>query len=203
VARDPATRGPDDEGRHSGPGSAKTRDGAGEAPVPLRSPCEDGPARGGSDAAGDGGGGGLAVTDATAPTNTALDLAMARIGDRWSLLIVDALLDTPKRFSELEQAIPGLAPNVLSARLRKLEEEGLVSAAAYSDRPPRYEYRVSDAARDLAGALRLLSRWGARNSPDEIEGPRHRSCGTPLEARWYCPTCARVTDQADDDIVWM
>jgi hypothetical protein len=36
-----------------------------------------------------------------------------------------------------------------------------------------------------------------------VEGPHHRSCGTPLEARWYCPTCARVTDQADDDLHWV
>ena len=133
--------------------------------------------------------------------NSGLDRAMARVGDRWTLLIVDALLDGPRRFSDLLEAIPGLAPNVLSARLRRLEQEGLVLAEAYSERPQRFEYRVSDAGQELAGALRLLSRWGASASGEEIEGPRHGSCGTPLEARWYCPTCERVTDVADDDVV--
>ncbi|MGA2036279.1 MAG: helix-turn-helix domain-containing protein, partial [Acidimicrobiales bacterium] len=121
-------------------------------------------------------------------SNAALDLAMTAVGDRWTLLVIDALLDGPRRFSELQEAIPGLAPNVLSARLRRLERDGLIAAVRYCDRPPRLEYQVSEAARELAGALRLLARWGARDSGGEVEGPRHRACGTPLEARWYCPT---------------
>jgi len=132
-----------------------------------------------------------------------LDAAVAAVGDRWTLLVVDALLDGPRRFSELQAAIPRVASNVLSSRLRRLEEQGLVVGVPYSDRPPRMEYRVTESGRDLAGALRLLGRWGARDGGGEVEGPHHRSCGTPLEARWYCPTCARVTDRADDDLRWV
>jgi DNA-binding HxlR family transcriptional regulator len=128
---------------------------------------------------------------------------MARVGDRWTLLVVDALLDGPRRFKDLEAAVPGLAPNVLSARLRRLEGEGLVVATPYSERPTRYEYSVSAEGRELAGALRLLARWGARAMGEEADGPRHRSCGTLLEARWYCPTCERVTERADDDVAWL
>jgi len=135
--------------------------------------------------------------------SSGLDAAMAAVGDRWTLLVVDALLDGPRRFSELQEAIPKVAPNVLTARLRRLEDQGIVSGARYSDRPPRVEYRVTEAGRELAGALRLLSRWGARDAGGDVEGPHHRSCGTPLEARWYCPTCARVTEQADDDLRWV
>lgn len=138
-----------------------------------------------------------------APGNSALDGAMARVGDRWTLLVVDALLDGPRRFNELAAAVPGLAPNILTSRLRRLEREGLVVAVPYSERPARYEYRVSAEGRELAGALRLLARWGARATGGEAEGPRHRSCGTVLEARWYCPTCERVTEQADDDVAWL
>ena len=119
--------------------------------------------------------------------NSALDVAMARVGDRWTLLIVDALLDGPRRFKELEAAVPGLAPNVLSARLRRLEREGLIVAVPYLARPPRHEYRVTEQGRELAGALRLLARWGARATGGEAEGPRHRSCGTLLEARSVLP----------------
>jgi DNA-binding HxlR family transcriptional regulator len=128
---------------------------------------------------------------------------MSRVGDRWTLLIVDSLLDAPRRFNELEASVPGLAPNVLSARLRRLESEGLVVAVPYSKRPARYEYRVSAEGRELAGALRLLARWGARAMGEDHGGPHHRSCGTALEAHWYCPTCERVTDQADDDVAWL
>ncbi|HUC38476.1 MAG TPA: helix-turn-helix domain-containing protein [Acidimicrobiales bacterium] len=140
---------------------------------------------------------------ATSTQNSGLDSAMTLVGDRWSMLVIDALLEGPMRFSELQEAIPGLAPNVLTARLRRLENEGLVTAARYSDRPPRLDYRVSEAGRELAGALRLLARWGARLSGGEVEGPRHRACGTPLEARWYCPTCERTTERADDDVHWV
>jgi len=129
-----------------------------------------------------------------------LDAAMARVGDRWSLLVIDALLDGPRRFGELESAIPGLATNVLSARLRRLEREGLVVATRYSDRPPRLEYEATASGRELAGALRLLTRWGAG---DDEAGPHHDTCGTTLEARWYCPTCERVTDRADDEGHWL
>ncbi len=128
---------------------------------------------------------------------------MATVGDRWTLLVVDALLDGPRRFSDLQGAIPRVAPNVLTDRLRRLERQGLVSATQYSDRPPRLEYAVTEAGRELAGAMRLLARWGSRDSGAEIEGPHHRTCGTPLEARWFCPTCEEVTEHPDDDVRWV
>jgi DNA-binding HxlR family transcriptional regulator len=137
------------------------------------------------------------------PVTSGLDEAMARVGDRWTLLVVDALLVGPRRFSELQGDIPRVAPNVLTARLRRLEREGLVTAVPYSDRPPRLEYRITEAGRELAGALRLLARWGSRESAGAVPGPHHRSCGTALETRWFCPTCARVTDTADDDLRWL
>jgi DNA-binding HxlR family transcriptional regulator len=134
---------------------------------------------------------------------TGLDEAMARVGDRWSLLVVEALLDGPRRFSELQTDIPGVAPNVLSARLRRLERQGLVVAVPYSERPPRLEYRITDSGRELAGVLRLLARWGSMAAGGETDGPHHRSCGTALEPRWFCPTCARLTDADDDDLRWL
>lgn len=137
------------------------------------------------------------------PVTSGLDEAMARVGDRWTLLVVDALMIGPRRFSELQSDIPRLAPNVLTARLRRLEREGLVTAVPYSDRPPRLEYRITEAGRELAGALRLLAAWGSRESDGAVLGPHHRSCGTALETCWFCPTCARVTDTADDDLRWL
>lgn len=134
---------------------------------------------------------------------SALDRAMARVGDRWTLQVVEALLTGPRRFSELQEALPGVAPNVLSARLRRLEQHGLVMAAPYSERPRRHHYRVTEAGRELAGVVMLLTRWGSRDTGDEGPGPRHRSCGTALEPRWYCPTCARMTEEPDDDLVWL
>jgi DNA-binding HxlR family transcriptional regulator len=118
--------------------------------------------------------------------------ALAAVGDRWTLLVVEALLEGPARFNDLQEAIEGIAPNILSERLRRLEREGLAVAQRYSERPPRYVYELSAAGAELAGALRLLADWGARHG--EAEPVRHAECGTPLEARWYCPTCEQPVD---------
>jgi len=126
-----------------------------------------------------------------------LEEAVARVGDRWALLIVSALLDGPRRFNDLQADVAGIAPNVLSQRLRTLEQHGVVMATPYSERPPRFVYQLTAAGAELAGALRLLAQWGAGQSPDTVEPLRHSPCGTPLEARWYCPTCAHPVD--DDD----
>ena len=71
---------------------------------------------------------------------TPLDRALTRVGDRWTLLVVEALLDGPRRFGELSAALPGIAPNILAARLRKLEKERLVVGTPYTTRPLRHQY---------------------------------------------------------------
>jgi DNA-binding HxlR family transcriptional regulator len=126
----------------------------------------------------------------------ALDRALAAVGDRWTLLVVAALLEGPGRFGDLEKAVPGIATNVLTQRLRSLQDEGLVVAERYSTRPARYSYELTQAGRELAGALRLLAGWAARHRAD-VEPLRHSVCGTPLEAAWYCPTCEVVDRDAD------
>src|SRR6266508_5131156 len=103
--------------------------------------------------------------------------ALAAVGDRWTLLVVEALLEGPVRFNDLQEAIAGIAPNILSERLRRLEREGLAVAQPYSEHPPRYVYELTSAGTELAGALRLLSDWGARHR--EAEPVRHEACGTP------------------------
>jgi len=130
----------------------------------------------------------------------ALANALATVGDRWTLLIVAALLDGPRRFGELQEQVEGIAPNVLTQRLRQLERNTLVITHPYSERPPRFEYELSVAGQELAGALRLLTGWGARNT-EEGGAPRHSVCGTPMEARWWCPTCERpVSDDESDEL---
>ena len=131
-----------------------------------------------------------------APPLSALAAALDRVGDRWSFLIVEALLDGARRFNELQGLVSGIAPNILTERLRRLEREGIVLSVPYSSRPPRVEYRLTLDGEELAGVLRLLATWGAA-SADAAEPLRHTICGTPLEARWYCPTCARMADGAE------
>ncbi|HTP17329.1 MAG TPA: helix-turn-helix domain-containing protein [Streptosporangiaceae bacterium] len=128
--------------------------------------------------------------DASSP----LAEALTRVGDRWTLLLVEALLSGPRRFNDLLNQIPGIAANILSERLKRLEREALLVARPYSERPPRSEYELTAAGKELAGALRLLAHWGAGHADPSV-APRHPACGTPVEARWYCPTCDVLTDE--------
>jgi DNA-binding HxlR family transcriptional regulator len=131
------------------------------------------------------------VSEQAAPSP--LQAALDRVGDRWSLLVVEALLDGPRRFNDLQAALPGIAPNILSDRLKRLERERVLMARPYSQRPVRLSYELTADGRELAGALRLLADWGSR--ADSSDALRHDTCGTPLEARWYCPTCARSVER--------
>jgi DNA-binding HxlR family transcriptional regulator len=140
----------------------------------------------------------------TNPPNTAhaayaaLAQALATVGDRWTLLIVATLLDGPRRFGELRDEVSGIAPNILTQRLRALEQNGLVVARPYSERPPRFVYELSAAGRELAGALTMLAGWGARHAED-VPAPHHSVCGSRLQAVWWCPVCERPVGEDEDE----
>jgi len=140
----------------------------------------------------------MASRDGTPASASALDAALDRVGDRWSLLLVEALLGGSGRFGELGGLVPGIAPNILADRLRRLERAGIVTATPYSQRPVRMEYALTADGRELAGALHLLADWGSRHG-GVGEPLRHEPCGTPLQARWHCPTCETLVLEDDPD----
>jgi DNA-binding HxlR family transcriptional regulator len=131
---------------------------------------------------------------ASAPSATAarpdpLRSALDRVGDRWILLVVDALSAGPQRFGDLAEQV-GAAPNILTERLRRLEVEGLVVATPYSTRPRRLDYRLTESGRGLADALVALAAWGA--DQEGVPALRfHAGCGSAIELRPWCPTCDR------------
>jgi DNA-binding HxlR family transcriptional regulator len=137
-------------------------------------------------------------TDSASLASPALSEALDSVGDRWTLLIVASLLGGARRFGELQRELGGIAPNVLSSRLRRLTEQRLVLAEPYSRRPERFVYELTARGRGLAGALRLLAQWGAPQTGGTAAV--HAACGNPLEAVWYCPTCQSPVpdDEADD-----
>jgi DNA-binding HxlR family transcriptional regulator len=94
-----------------------------------------------------------------------LDCPVARtldvIGDRWTILILrDLVLNRTRRFQDFSDALPGLTPSVLSARLKELEEKGVIESQLYSDHPPRSEYLLTPKGRTLGPILRALRQWG-------------------------------------------
>jgi DNA-binding HxlR family transcriptional regulator len=133
-------------------------------------------------------------------TTPGLDAALECVGDRWTLQIVDALLERPQRFGELAAALPGIAPNVLTARLRRLERAGLIASRAYQRRPVRLEYALAESGRALADTLVVLGAWGATlEGAGDVTAPAHDACGTPIELTWWCPTCERTVQPDETD----
>jgi DNA-binding HxlR family transcriptional regulator len=86
------------------------------------------------------------------------------VGDRWTLLVVRDLLGGPRRFQDLQTGLPGLAPNVLSDRLKLMEAHGLVARRLYSDHPPRAEYELTAKGHELGVVIGALASWGSRHA---------------------------------------
>lgn len=140
--------------------------------------------------------------------STPLTAALERIGDRWSLLVIDSLQAAPLKFGEISDRVDGIAPNMLTKRLRQLETDGVVMSRPYSERPIRVAYELTARGHDLAGALSLLDAWGAEHGRVDTRGalarPRHASCGGPLEVRLWCSTCDRPVDRPEaDENIWL
>ncbi len=85
------------------------------------------------------------------------------VGDRWTLLLVRDLLGGTRRFQNLQASLSGIAPNILSDRLKLMEEHGLVRRRFYSDHPPRAEYTLTAKGKELGLVVGALAAWGARH----------------------------------------
>ena len=96
------------------------------------------------------------------PVAKSLDI----VGDRWTLLIVRDLMRGKQRFKELQESLRGIAPNLLSDRLRKLEEAGLVIRTIFKQIPPKVEYTLTDTGLALESVLGSLARFGMANLMD-------------------------------------
>jgi DNA-binding HxlR family transcriptional regulator len=95
------------------------------------------------------------------PVARALDI----VGEKWSLLILrDLFRHGPQRFQDLEQRLSGVAPNTLSARLKRLEAQGVIGTRLYERHPPRYEYLLTEKGKALGPVLKALYNWGERYS---------------------------------------
>jgi DNA-binding HxlR family transcriptional regulator len=93
------------------------------------------------------------------------------LGKKWTAFIVWALLDGPKRFTELVLAGPGLRDRVLSQRLKELEATGIVTRSQYLEVPPRVEYELTDVGRDLRPVIEEMERWGRRWEKSKTRRP--------------------------------
>ena len=123
--------------------------------------------------------------DQACPVAKALEL----VGDRWTLLMVrDLLNEGARRFQDFQQSLNGIAPAILSDRLKLMEEHGLVGRRFYSEHPPRAEYALTDKGKELATIVGALAAWGSRHVYRRARLV-HSDCGHPVRVGYYCPHC--------------
>ena len=118
------------------------------------------------------------------------------LGERWTLLIVRDLLSGPRKFQDLQASLTGVAPTVLSHRLKILERHGIVRRGWYSRHPPRAEYTLTERGQDLKATVRALAIWGARHARGESVVV-HEPCGGSIEIAYFCPTCDKTVPSAE------
>jgi DNA-binding HxlR family transcriptional regulator len=120
------------------------------------------------------------------------------VGDRWTLLILRDACAGIRRFADFQASL-GLSRTVLSERLGRLVEEGLLERRRYGERPERYEYVLASKGAELWPALKALMTWGDRHvmdgRPPVIH--RHRQCGGLVDGRSSCARCGAPVELAD------
>jgi DNA-binding HxlR family transcriptional regulator len=129
--------------------------------------------------------------------------ALEVLGDRWTLLVIrDAFLGL-RRFDDFQRDL-GVARNVLTDRLGRLVEEGVLDRVRYQERPERFEYRLTEKGRDLWPVTMALLRWGDRHYA--TEGPprliRHRECGGNVTEHLRCDRCGADLELRDVEAVF-
>jgi DNA-binding HxlR family transcriptional regulator len=113
------------------------------------------------------------------------------VGERWTLLVIRDIFAGLRRFDEIQRDL-GIARNVLSSRLQRLVDEGILERRPYSLNPPRDEYFLTEKGIDLWPILITMMRWGDRNG-DWPDGPPlivlHKGCGGHMDDHFICESC--------------
>jgi DNA-binding HxlR family transcriptional regulator len=130
--------------------------------------------------------------------NCSVAKSLELIGERWTMLVVREVFLGNRRFDEMAARL-GIARNVLTARLSRLVEEGVLERVRYQERPERFEYRLTEKGIDLWPVIVSLVQFGDRYyAPD---GPplvlRHKGCGGRLDAHRTCERCGEKLTARD------
>lgn len=119
------------------------------------------------------------------PCNIAQTLNI--IGDRWTLLIIHEIMLGDKTYKQLGEKLDGIASNLLSSRLKSLEEEGIIQARLYQNHPPRYTYTITEKGRDLEDVFNSIILWGNRHLNVCYKKLVDKESGEKVEIRYYLP----------------
>ena len=134
--------------------------------------------------------------DELADQNCSLARTLAVIGDRWTLLVLREAFLKVRRFEDFQASL-GIARRVLTERLAHLVAEGVQERRQYQDRPPRFEYRLTEKGLGLYPAILALVHWGDRHYGGKAGPPllhRHKACGHDFRSVLTCSECGEPVD---------
>jgi DNA-binding HxlR family transcriptional regulator len=103
------------------------------------------------------------MKDPTNPVCRTISTLLARIGDKWTVLVVSTLGEGPRRFNELRREIPSVSQRMLTLTLRNLERDGVVSRKVTPSIPPRVDYALTELGRSLLLPITALATWALNN----------------------------------------
>ncbi len=121
------------------------------------------------------------------------------LGERWTLLVIRDVFNGKRRFEQIQQNL-GVARNVLTNRLERLVEEEIFERRPYQERPPRYEYFLTEKGIDLWPTMVSLMAWGDKHLAGR-DGPPvmivHKRCGGLVNDRRICGRCGELLEARD------
>ena len=132
-----------------------------------------------------------------ASMNCTIAQSLEVVGERWTLLVLRETFLGTRRFEDFRERL-GIARNILTDRLERLVAEGILRRSQYQERPPRFEYRLTEKGLDLYEVILALKKWGDRWAVGE-EGSlplllRHEDCGQIFDVEATCPHCHAELD---------
>ena len=126
------------------------------------------------------------LAEKSCPVARTLDV----VGEWWTILIVRDAFIGSRRFEDFRSL--GIADNILSTRLKRLVQEGVLEKRLYQERPDRYEYVLTEKGRDLVVVVGALASWGLKWTPGSNQNRmRHVACGHQVTVRGYCEDCGQ------------
>jgi DNA-binding HxlR family transcriptional regulator len=142
-----------------------------------------------------------AVVQFERPTVDSVERTLDQVGDKWTFLILREAFFGVRRFDGIQRNT-GATANIVSDRLKKLVGFGLFAKRQYSERPPRFEYVLTEKGADLYNAVVLLMKWGDRWLMDCDRPPLtliHKSCGAHSSPELVCNVCHAPIHARDMD----
>lgn len=129
------------------------------------------------------------------PCNIAQTLNI--IGDKWTLLIINQIMKGNDTYTGILEKLEGIPSNLLSERIKTLEQDHIVEPVLYQNHPPRFRYILTESGKDLSDVFSSIIIWGEKHLKVCYKSLNHKECGHKVEIQYFCPQCEKTVDKEE------